>query len=93
MAVPLSLSQEDMLAAVTELDHALYNHEQWSEEINAALICRLQPDGRDTADDSHRRCRFGQWYYGPAAQGLSRHPGFIGTRDEHRRMHQHAADC
>ena len=31
-----------MLAAVTELDQAIYTHEQWAEEINAALICRFR---------------------------------------------------
>lgn len=91
MAFPKPMSQEEMLAAVTELDQALYIHEQWSEEVNAALICRLRPDGRDVADDSYRQCCFGQWYYGVGAEKLVGHPGFTEVEMEHKRMHQYAA--
>jgi diguanylate cyclase len=59
MAIP-SMSSEQMRAAVTELEQALYNHEQWSETLYATLACHLAPDERDLAEDAHRRCRFGQ---------------------------------
>ncbi len=90
MINPKPMSQEVMVAAVTELDQAIYTHEQWAEEINAGLICRLRPDGRDTADDSYRQCRFGQWYYGAGVERLVGYPGFAEVEMEHKRMHQYA---
>lgn len=91
MTAPRPMSQEELTAAVTELDHVLYTHEQWIEAVNAALICRLRPDTRDIAMDSFRHCRFGQWYYGPGHEKLSTYPGFTEVETEHKRMHQYAA--
>jgi diguanylate cyclase (GGDEF)-like protein len=77
--------------ALRELKQAVYNHEQWSEMLFATLICRLPPDQRDVSNESHRLCRFGQWYYKSGVVGLEQHPGLAGIGIEHKRMHQHAA--
>jgi diguanylate cyclase len=90
MAIP-SMSSEQMRAAVTELDQALYNHEQWSETLYATLACHLPPDERDLAEGAHRKCRFGQWYYGTGAVTFGAHPGFAEIEQEHQRMHRFAA--
>jgi diguanylate cyclase len=60
----LDLTQDQMRSALTELEQALYNHERWSEELHANVICGVPPDQRDLDDDAHHKCRFGQWYYG-----------------------------
>ena len=88
--MPLShpMTREEMLSAVAELDQALYTHEQWTEEIYAVLICHLAPDERDISDEAHRKCRFGQWYYGSGAARLGEHPGFVELEAEHKRLHQ-----
>lgn len=91
MPLPHTMTQEEMLGAVTELDQAIYTHEQWTEEIYAALICHLSPDERDIDDESHRKCRFGQWYYGRGEAKLEGRPGFAEVEVEHKRMHQYAA--
>lgn len=80
-----------MSAALAQLEQALFNHDQWSEEINRTLICRLPYDERDVDRDAHRHCRFGQWYYGPGAASLQSHPGFAEIAVEHKRMHEFAA--
>lgn len=90
MTLPRHLSQEDMVAAVTELDQAIYTHEQWTEEIYAALICHLHADERDLSEESFRKCRFGQWYYGEGTSKLSDRSGFAEVEAEHQRMHQYA---
>jgi diguanylate cyclase (GGDEF)-like protein len=80
-----------MASAVLALDHALSMHEQWSQSVICALICRLQPDERDTSANPHRRCPFGQWYYGQGSVSLGRHPGFVAIEPEHEEMHRIAA--
>jgi diguanylate cyclase (GGDEF)-like protein len=79
-----------MRTALSELEQAIYNHEQWAEALYGTLICRLAPDQRDISVDAHRNCRFGQWYYGHGSVELERHAGFgeIGIAHEH--MHQYA---
>ena len=91
MSLPRYLSQEEMLTAVSELDQALYTHEQWTEEVYAALVCHLQADERDLCAESYRQCRFGQWYYTSGTVKLSDRAGFNEVETEHKRMHQYAA--
>ena len=55
------------------------------------LVCRLPYDSRDVEKDSHRKCRFGQWYYNQAPHDIRNHPSFIAIETEHERMHRLAA--
>ena len=84
------LTQEQMRAAVSELEQALYNHERWTDALYAVLVCRLAPDERDISEDAFRRCQFGQWYYAAGHLKLDQFPGFAEIEIEHRRMHQYA---
>jgi diguanylate cyclase len=84
-------SPELIRSALSHLELALHHHEQWVEELNATLICRLPPDARDTSDNAHQHCRFGQWYYGLGTKNLGLHEGFVSVEAEHKRMHQIAA--
>ena len=84
-------SDESMRAAVKALEQALYNHEQWSESLHATLICSLAADERDLAPDSHRRCRFGEWYYGEGIIAFGDHAGFQQIEGVHEQMHRYAA--
>lgn len=77
--------------ALSELELALRHHEQWIEEFNTTLICRLPADIRDTDENAHQHCRFGQWYYGHGTTKLGLHEGFASVEAEHKRMHQFAA--
>ena len=77
--------------ALAQVDQALFNHEQWSEAIYSTLICHGPPDERDLDPEAHRKCRFGQWYYGAGSVALHNHPGFAEIAAEHERMHQFAA--
>jgi diguanylate cyclase (GGDEF)-like protein len=84
--------QEEMRVAVTELDQAIYAHEQWVEEIYTVLICHVPADDRDIDGNSFHKCRFGQWYYGGGAAKLADRAGFAELEIEHKRMHQYASD-
>jgi diguanylate cyclase len=90
MALP-NMSDEQMRAALKELEQAAYNHERWSEGLFSTLICRLAPDSRDISGDAHRQCRFGQWYYNSGFAALEGYPGFSEIAAEHQNMHQFAA--
>lgn len=76
-----------MQSALKALQHAIDDHEQWSERLFATLICRLAPDQRDLDHGAHRLCAFGRWYYGAGAQALADRPGFVRIGQAHERMH------
>ena len=92
MTITYHMTQDELLAAVTEPDQALYTHEQWTEGLYAALVCHLHADDRDLSSDSYRKCRFGQWYYASRATRLSDRPGFAEVEIEHKRLHQYASN-
>ena len=71
-----SLSGDEIRTALKELEQATFSHDQWAEMLFGTMICHLAPDERDLEPDSHRLCRFGQWYHSARSGGISRHPGF-----------------
>ena len=52
-------SRNDLQQVLTQLDQALYNHQQWHNDIIRTLVCRLSCDKHDTIPDAHKECRFG----------------------------------
>lgn len=84
------LSHDEMRRALSELDQALFHHEQWRDELNRTLICGLSPDRRDLEADAHRNCRFGQWLYRAGAESLASHPAFSQIETLHRQLHDGA---
>ena len=89
MATPI-LPDELMRTALKELEQAVYNHDQWAENLYGTLICRSTPDERDVSPDAHHQCRFGQWYHKAGTTILKNHPGYAEIGIEHERMHQYA---
>ncbi len=87
----LDIDRKEIQSTLQQLDQAIYNHEQWFKDLTRTIICRLSYDNRDIADDAHRQCRFGQWYYGSPHQALLDHPAFVAIETEHHRLHQFAA--
>jgi diguanylate cyclase (GGDEF)-like protein len=85
------MSDTQMRDTLKELEQAIYNHEQWAENLYGTLICRIPPDTHDISSDAHQQCRFGQWYYKGGQAALSSFPGFAEIGREHQSMHQHAA--
>lgn len=87
----LGLKPGDVQEGLSELEQGISFHEQWHANLLRGLVCGLPPDGRELAEDAHRQCRFGRWYYDLSPAALRRHPGFIGLEEEHERMHRQAA--
>lgn len=88
----LGLPHTELRKALAEIDQALFHHEQWTEELNRTLICRLVPDEANLTEDAHKRCRFGQWLYGPSGKTLAKHPGVAEIAEAHKRMHRYGRD-
>lgn len=86
------LSRDEMCKALSELDQALFHHEQWCEALNQTLICSLSPDQRDTDPDAHLKCRFGQWLYGAGASQIANHPSLAEVRSLHEHVHKFARE-
>lgn len=77
-----------MRGALSELELASHNHEEWAERLHGVLIARQTPEATDLDDDAHHKCRFGQWYDSTERSALRHHPGFAGVGIEHEHMHQ-----
>ena len=86
------MNSENLEGALQELARAIDNHEQWHKELTRTIVCRLPHDYRDVADNAHRHCRFGKWYYGSVAPDLRAHEAFAAMEVEHERMHRFAAE-
>jgi diguanylate cyclase (GGDEF)-like protein len=82
-----NLNVDEIRTIITQLDQAIYNHEQWHKHIMRTLVSRLPHEPHDVAPDAHTHCRFGQWYYGTAHPKLRELPAFESIEAEHRQIH------
>ena len=89
--MPLStISPEELPPILSQLDQAIYNHQQWYDAIGRTLICQLPANEHDLHKEAHRECLLGQWYYNSSPTKIRSHPGFVALGEEHKHMHQHA---
>jgi diguanylate cyclase len=81
---------QQVQAAIAQLDQAIYHHEQWYKNLVRVLIARLPPDTSDLESDSYARCRFGQWYDSDSSSVLRDYPTYLALGEAHVRMHRGA---
>jgi len=74
--------------ALEQLEQAAHDHTEWHDDLLRAIVCRLPCDPDDLAENAHRLCRFGQWYYDRASDELRDQPTFIAMEAEHERLHR-----
>lgn len=86
-----NLDEEKCQSVLKQLNQAIYSHERWYNELIRTIICQQPCDRHDLAKDSHRHCRFGQWYYNDVPAEVRDHLAFLAIRDEHKNMHELAA--
>ncbi len=84
------LTDQQIQLAITLLEQATYNHEQWHRGVMRALVARLPPEESDLLPDAFRRCRFGQWFESESAEFLRPLPAFVALGEAHERMHSSA---
>ena len=86
--LPYEIISENIDAYIKPLDQALYHHERWFNDLIRTLVCRLEPDQHDLAEDAHKKCRFNQWYNSINSDVLLNHEGFIAIGKAHQHMHR-----
>lgn len=82
------IGHKELDSILVQINQAIDSHDQWYHQLVRTLICKLRPDQRDLADDSHKLCRFGQWYYQYSDPALRNHPTFAAIENEHRLLHE-----
>ena len=85
-----NLERDELLDLIFQLDQAEYNHQVWYNSIIRSLICHIRPDRHDVRPESHKECRFGQWYYEIPSLKIDEHPGLVALGKEHHYVHQKA---
>lgn len=85
------ISHKELDSVMVQIDQAIDNHAQWHHQLVRTLICKLAPDQRDTMDDAHTLCRFGQWYYQYSNPAIRANPIFAAMEFEHKQLHAQAA--
>ncbi|MHC3995607.1 diguanylate cyclase [Thiomicrolovo sp. ZZH C-3] len=81
------INREKLQAVIREVDQAIYNHNQWHQNIIRSIVCRLPFDYRDMAEDAHHHCTFGQWYYNCSEKEIQNNKTFQSIRGEHKKVH------
>jgi len=84
------LTDHELERMVEVLTRAERNHREWLLRLNRSLICRGDFGEDVMADDAHRRCRFGRWYYTEASGVVRDHEVFAALERLHARMHEQA---
>lgn len=88
----INVTAQELESILTTLDKALIMHDQWREQLQRTLICRLPPDEADLAQDAHQKCAFGHWYYSAGNAHLRRLETFRKVEDMHEAMHKLGRD-
>ena len=83
----LGIGSDDLHEMLRQLRLAVEWHEAWFVRVTRAVICRLPPGPHDVAEEPHRQCQFGEWYYEHASEELRQHPALADIELEHRLMH------
>jgi diguanylate cyclase (GGDEF)-like protein len=77
--------------ALEKLEQATLDHAVWRDHLVRVVSGRHAPDARDLADDAHRQCLFGRWYFEHALPELRGLQSFAMVGAEHETQHRIAA--
>ncbi len=88
----IHVTVEELQKIRDTVDHALAVHNRWVDNLHRVFACGLTPAENDIAEDAHKRCQFGQWFYSKANAQLRALPifGEVGVR--HAALHKTARD-
>lgn len=83
---------EEIQEILHRLEQAVRDHGAWLMMWHRSIICSLPLGEQHMADDAHRRCNFGIWYYQEAPDYLRQFGVFDQIGDDHRQMHRRARE-
>ena len=71
------MDHNELQQTLAQLDRALYNHQQWHNDLIRTMVCRLPCNKHDIIPEAHKECRFGQWYYSDQSKNMNGIPDFV----------------
>lgn len=83
----INVSTEALEEILATVDKAMAMHERWRDAVHRTLVCRLPPEPMCLAEDAHKQCPFGLWFYGPGNAHLRKLESFRQVEAAHTRMH------
>jgi len=86
----INVTAEVLQRIVKTIDDAISMHDKWRDMLQRTLACRLPLPETVFAEDAHRRCAFGQWFYSDANTALRSMPALLEVGELHIAMHSHA---
>ncbi len=86
----VSFTNEQLQQVISQLDQAMYNHEQWYKNLLRLMVLQLPPEVADLEPDAHHHCRFGQWYESDQAASLMGNASFALLEEAHEKLHNSA---
>ncbi len=86
----INVTAEQLQRILKTLDDAIVMHDKWRDMLQRTLACRLLPPPAVIAEDAHRRCAFGQWFYSDGNAGMRKMPTLVEIGELHVAMHSHA---
>ncbi len=88
----LNVSAPELEAILETLDKAVAMHDAWRERLQRTVACKLPAEEADMAEDAHRRCAFGKWFYSGGNAHLRMLPSFQNIGELHEAMHNRARE-
>lgn len=86
----INVTAQELESIMHTIDNAVEMHAAWREKLHRTFICKLAPNEADMAEDAHRRCAFGKWFYSSANDHLRKLPSFKTVETMHEVMHGQA---
>jgi len=88
----INVTTQELESILTTLDKALVMHDEWREQLQRTLICKLPPDEAELAENAHQLCAFGRWYYSAGNAHLRRLETFRKVEAMHEAVHKLGRD-
>ena len=86
-------SNQSLLLIIQQLDQAIGFHIAWLKQLHRSLICHSANIAEeDMAEDAHRHCEFGRWFYSKAINQLENSDLVEQIEIKHRQMHEAARE-
>lgn len=89
----INVTSEELERISTTIDEALVLHEKWRDSLHRTFSCQLAPSAADIAEDAHRHCAFGHWFYSKGNAHLHNLPAFRRIGELHQEMHASAREA
>lgn len=86
----INVTAEQLQRILKTLDDAIVMHDKWRDMLQRTLSCRLPPPAAVLAEDAHRRCAFGHWFYSDGNAGMRKMPTLVEIGELHVAMHSNA---